>query len=63
LLLALVASISSSSFFVFAFGIALTLFFPKPGHEDLSARNLFQKGVGGLLIMAGVALIETQQFS
>jgi hypothetical protein len=59
---ALVSAISSSTtFFVFVFGILLTLFFPKLGHEDLSARNLVQKGVGGLLIMAGVALIEVRQ--
>ncbi len=56
---AVVSAISSSTtFFVFAFGIALTLFFPRLGHEDLSARNLIRKGVGGLLIMAGVALIS-----
>jgi hypothetical protein len=29
----------------------------------LSTRNLIQKGVGGLLIMGGVALIEMQQKS
>jgi hypothetical protein len=59
---ALVSAISSSAtFFVFAFGILLTLFFPRLGHEDLAARNLVQKGAGGLLIMAGVALIELKQ--
>ncbi len=57
----LVSAISSSAtFFVFLFGILLTMFFPKLGHEDLSARNLIQKGVGGLLIMGGVVLIEMQ---
>jgi drug/metabolite transporter (DMT)-like permease len=55
----LVSAISATStFFVFLFGILLTLFFPKLGREDLSARNLAQKAVGGLLIMAGVVLIE-----
>jgi drug/metabolite transporter (DMT)-like permease len=49
---------ATSTFFVFMFGILLTLFFPKLGHEDLSPRNVFQKVVGGLLIMAGVVLIE-----
>jgi hypothetical protein len=34
------------------------VFFPRIGREDLSARNLWQKAAGGLLIMAGVALIE-----
>jgi drug/metabolite transporter (DMT)-like permease len=55
----LVSAISATTtFFVFAFGILLTLFFPKVGREDLSARNIFQKAAGGLLIMAGVVLIE-----
>jgi uncharacterized membrane protein len=56
---ALVSAISATStFFVFLFGILLTLFFPKLGREDLSARNVIQKAVGGVLIMAGVALIQ-----
>jgi drug/metabolite transporter (DMT)-like permease len=56
---ALVSAISATStFFVFLFGILLTLFFPRFGREDLSGRNRLQKGVGGLLIMAGVVLIE-----
>lgn len=55
----LVSAISATStFFVFIFGLALTLFFPRIGHEDLSTRNVVQKGAGGLLIMAGVAMIE-----
>ena len=59
---ALVSAISSSAtFFVFLFGILLTLFFPGLGHEDLSARTLVQKGIGGALIMGGVALIELYQ--
>lgn len=56
---ALVSAISATStFFVFVFGVLLTLFFPRYGREDLTPRNLVQKGVGGLLIMAGVVLIE-----
>jgi drug/metabolite transporter (DMT)-like permease len=56
---ALVSAISATStFFVFLFGILLTVFFPRLGREDLSTRNLVQKAVGGLLIMAGVVLIE-----
>ncbi len=59
---ALVSAISSSAtFFVFVFGILLTLFFPRLGHEDLSRASLLRKGGGGLLIMAGVALIEATQ--
>jgi drug/metabolite transporter (DMT)-like permease len=56
---ALVSAISATtSFFVFAFGILLTLFLPRLGRESLSARNLIQKGVGAILVMAGVALVE-----
>jgi len=55
----LVSAISATStFFVFLFGILLTLFFPNLGREDLSARNVMQKAVGGVLIMAGVVLIQ-----
>ena len=55
----LVSAISATStFFVFLFGILLTLFFPRIGREDLSARNVYQKAVGGVLIMAGVVLIQ-----
>ena len=57
---ALVSAISSTTtFFVFAFGILLTLFFPRLGHEDLGAANLVRKGLGALLIAGGVVLIET----
>jgi len=56
---ALVSAISATTtFFVFLFAILLTVFFPKIGREELSARNVIQKAVGGLLITAGVALIE-----
>lgn len=56
---ALVSAISSTtSFFVFAFGILLTLFFPKLGREDLSPGNLTRKGFGALMIALGVFLIE-----
>lgn len=56
---ALVSAISATStFFVFLFSVLLTLFFPRLGREDLSARNVVQKAIGGILIMAGVSLIE-----
>jgi len=56
---ALVSAISSTTtLFVFAFGILLTAFFPKLGHEDLSWRNLAQKGAGAALAAIGVALIN-----
>jgi len=57
---ALVSAISSTTtLFVFAFGILLTLFFPKLGREDLTASNLARKGLGALLIAGGVVLVET----
>jgi uncharacterized membrane protein len=56
---ALVSAISSTTtFFVFAIGIFLARFFPRYGREDLSPGNLFRKGAGAALIMAGVILIE-----
>jgi len=55
----LVSAISSTTtFFVFAFGILLTRFFPRLGREDLSAANLARKAAGAVLISAGVVLIE-----
>jgi uncharacterized membrane protein YidH (DUF202 family) len=47
----------TTSFFVFAFGVILSLFFPKLGRENLSRRNLIQKGIAVTLIVAGVILI------
>jgi drug/metabolite transporter (DMT)-like permease len=47
----------TTSFFVFAFGVILSLFFPKLGRESLSRESLVQKGVAVILIVAGVMLI------
>ena len=47
----------TTSFFVFAFGVILSLFFPKLGRENLSRESLAQKGVAVILIVAGVILI------
>ncbi|HEX4296371.1 MAG TPA: EamA family transporter [Rhizomicrobium sp.] len=47
----------TTSFFVFAFGVILSLFFPKLGRENLSRESLVQKGVAVILIVAGVILI------
>ena len=53
----LVSAVSSTStLFVFAIGVGLTLFFPHLGREDLSRRALLQKGAGAVLVAAGVAL-------
>jgi drug/metabolite transporter (DMT)-like permease len=57
--LSLVQAIASTTtLFVFLFGVLLSLFLPKLGREDLSARNLLQKSVSALLITAGVYLIN-----
>jgi drug/metabolite transporter (DMT)-like permease len=56
---ALVSAISSTTtFFVFFFGILLTLLVPRLGREDLSAANLLRKALGAVLITGGVILIE-----
>lgn len=56
--LSLVQAISgTTTLFVFGFGVLLTLFLPRYGREDLSSRNLIQKGASALLITAGVALV------
>jgi drug/metabolite transporter (DMT)-like permease len=47
----------TTSFFVFAFGVLISLFAPKFGHEDLSKGSLIQKGFAVVLIVAGVTLI------
>lgn len=59
--LAVVQAVSSTTtLFVFLFGILLTLFFPKFGKEDLSRRNLIQKGLAAVVIAAGVFMINWQ---
>ncbi|MGH6871497.1 MAG: EamA family transporter [Rhizomicrobium sp.] len=56
---ALVSAISSTTtLFVFAFGLLLTLFFPKFGREDLSPRNLIQKASAAVFVAAGVAMMN-----
>jgi len=56
--LSLVQAISSTTtLFIFAIGVCLTLFLPRFGREDLSARNLAQKGISAALITAGVVLV------
>ena len=56
--LSLVQAINgTTTLFVFGFGVLLTLFWPKLGREDLSAHNLWQKGLCALLITTGVVLV------
>ncbi len=60
--LAIVQAIGSTTpIFVFAFGVALSLLWPKLGREDVSRRSLVQKGIAVLLMAVGVALIGGAQ--
>jgi uncharacterized membrane protein len=48
----------TTTLFVFVFGILLTAFVPRLGHEDLSPHNLIQKGASAALVAAGVFLLS-----
>jgi uncharacterized membrane protein len=48
---------STTTLFVFAFGIVLSIFFPGLGRENLSGRELAQKGIAAIVVAAGVALV------
>jgi hypothetical protein len=48
---------STTTLFVFVFGVLLSVFFPKFSREDLSSRELVQKGVAAALVAVGVALV------
>lgn len=57
---ALVSALSSTTtLFVFLFGVLLTAFFPKLGREDLSRRNLMQKSFSAILVTGGVLLANS----
>lgn len=47
---------STTTLFVFGFGILLSLFFPRLGRENLSRRELLHKGLAAVLVAAGAAL-------
>jgi uncharacterized membrane protein len=49
---------STTTLFVFIFGIALSLLFPSVGRESLSGRELLQKGSAAVLVALGVALVS-----
>jgi uncharacterized membrane protein len=49
---------STTTLFVFIFGIILTIFLPKFAREDLSKRNLIQKGIAAVLVTIGVILTQ-----
>ena len=48
---------STTTLFVFAFGVVLSLFFPQYSRERLSGRELVQKGIAAVLVAVGVALV------
>lgn len=48
---------STTTLFVFAFGIVLSALYPRFGRETLSGRELVQKAVAAALVAAGVALV------
>ena len=54
---ALVSAVSSTTtLFVFVFGVLLTIFLPSLAREDLSRANLIQKGAAAVLVAVGVVL-------
>jgi hypothetical protein len=48
---------STTTLFVFGFGVVLSLFFPGLGREDISRRELTHKGLAAVLLAAGAILV------
>jgi drug/metabolite transporter (DMT)-like permease len=48
---------STTTLFVFAFGVVLSLVWPGLGRENLSGRELLKKGIAAVLVAFGVALV------
>jgi drug/metabolite transporter (DMT)-like permease len=48
---------STTTLFVFAFGVLLSIFFPRLGRENLSRRELLRKGAAAVLVAIGVLLV------
>jgi hypothetical protein len=48
---------STTTLFIFAFGILLSLLYPRFGRESLSRGELMQKGIAATLVAAGVGLL------
>ena len=48
---------STTTLFVFLFGVLLSVISPRLGRENLSGRELAQKGVAAVLVATGVALV------
>jgi uncharacterized membrane protein len=49
---------STTTLFVFAFGVLLAMLWPGAGRESLSPREFVQKGLAAALVAAGVALVS-----
>jgi len=49
---------STTTLFVFAIGVMVTLLFPKLSREDLSTREFVSKGIAAVLVAAGVTLVS-----
>lgn len=49
---------STTTLFVFGFGVLLSKFFPSLGREDLSPANLRRKGLAALLVALGIVLVN-----
>jgi drug/metabolite transporter (DMT)-like permease len=48
---------STTTLFVFGFGVVLSIFFPALGRENLSRRELLHKGLAAVLVAAGAVLV------
>jgi hypothetical protein len=48
---------STTTLFVFLFGVLLSLALPQYGRENLSGRELAQKGIAAVFVAIGVALV------
>src|SRR5262245_36809061 len=51
---------STTTLFVFAIGVGLTLLWPSVSRENLSPREFATKGIAAILVAAGVALVSRQ---
>ena len=49
---------STTTLFVFLFGVMLTLLFPHFSRENLGARDIVTKGIAAVLVAIGVALVS-----
>jgi len=49
---------STTTLFVFTFGIVLSIFFPMLGHEELSHWELVRKGVAAVVVAIGAILVS-----